>query len=377
MLFRRSFSAVSVILATLFAGAAFAQTTLKLVYTQAGGGPQTCIYTTDGNNVSLETETGALKTTGGTFGTNCPTAVPPGAPSFVDPLSTDLPSSSTTGSTVTLSWRADADSCTYDGSTFPAGVTYASWPTTGTACSSDAACDSPHSVNLQLTANGSYKFKLTCSRSGNQTTVSSEANTVASTQSTGCVAPAGLTRQTTAMVCGNGSYAFECRNVDITKFEQVFGYNRSAPTTPLKAWPGLRNLAQRIQINRNQYIALQFTVPSDFGTGKYGHYQLSEDNIGGQQGLMSVTLSPNCGDFSTQNPISTRCLINLGGEQVSMTWGSYAPTDPNYSQLCHLTPGQTYYLNVVYGSLSAPAPTTCVNTSYCDRPILNASGTGW
>lgn len=355
----------------LCAGVASAQTQLELTYTPSGGAQQTCIYTTDANNVALKAS-GALGANG-TFGVNCPngsTTPPVGNPSFVNGLAGDVMAAVTTGGTAALSWQADADTCSYDGNVFPAGVSFGtSWPATGVACSSAATCNVLHSANLILSANGSYKFRLTCSKNGNATTVSSEVNTIASTPTnpTGCTGPgSGITRQYTGYICEQND-PDNCTNGDLTKFENIFGGGT-------KLWPGTRGLPKRIKVNRNQFVSLAFTVPTDFSNKGYGGYVGSEINTGGSDiPYITMTVSPTCGDFAIANPISTRCLLNQGGGAASVIWSTYPAGTTTYNESCHLTPGQTYYLNIIYAPLSRPDQSSCPDTS-CNRTIKNDLG---
>lgn len=369
MLFQRTLITISMLLVAVVAGVAAAQqpVVMQLTYTPSGASTEkTCVFTTNGN-VTMNSDTSLAAR--GTFGQDCPTTVvqPPGTPAFRDALAGDIPTSVTTGATLSLNWRADADRCTYDGSSFP--VTLANWPTTGEACNSAATCDVAHPQTFTASANGLYKFKLNCYKTGNATPVSSEANTTASTGSTGCQAPAGLTRQLNAQVCDAGGSA--CRgSVDVTKFENVFGYNAAggAPTT----WPGRRNLQQRISISNNNFVALQYTVPAGYpsgANGKYGYFTLVDTNY---FGTTTIKVSKTCGDLAPTSAISPNCILNNAHGSGTFFWSTYT-SGPDYQASCALTPGETYYMHIIHADLAAPGTSTCP-LGVCSNSIQNGPG---
>lgn len=351
------------------AAAVPAQTSLSLTTTPAGGGsPIACTYNASGA-VAVDLS-GSLQAPG-SFGSNCGSITPPNPPVFVNPLAGDIPAAVSTGTALNLTWQADATSCSYTGSGFPSGVAFANWPTTGTACSSLAACNSLHAVGVTVpsTAPGTYTFNLTCSRTGSTVQVSSQAVTVASTNPTGCIAPAGLTRLTRATVCNVAGV--NCRDdLDVTKFENVWGYRESTPNT-LIPWPGLYNVQQRINLRPNHYVSLQFTVPSNYGTDRYGFYTYAETNF---RAAMSMTVSTRCGDFNPVSAISPRCTVSNSNASSTLEWSTFT-SGPNYDATCHLTRGQTYYLNILYAPLSAPTQSTCTPDMWlCDNSIQNGPG---
>lgn len=367
MRFLRSCTVFSTLLLAAAVGSASAQTVLELTYTPAGGsGQQTCVFTTDGNNVSLNAANNRLQAAG-TFGANCPTSTPVTNPAILDGLEGDVGASVTTGSSVTLTWRADADSCVYNGSSFPNTVTFTNWPTTGSACATSGTCSAPHSTTLQIPAGatGNYKFKLTCSKTGNPTTVSTEVTTNATAIPTGCsAAPAGLTRLTSVQICE--TWGSPCRTVDGTKFENVLGYDIDAPTVPIM-WPGKRNVTQRPYIGSNSFLALQFTVPSTYPTNRSGGLKISETNF---TGPLTMTMSTSCGDFGATSQISPKCIVSGGQAGQSLTWSTYPAGTTTGDNSCRLTPGQTYYFNLLYAPISNPTQTSCT-AGECSNPIYN------
>ncbi|MBN8739952.1 MAG: hypothetical protein BGP24_23585 [Lysobacterales bacterium 69-70] len=111
----------------------------------------------------------ALAVTGMLFGTGAGAGNPP--PSFTDRLEGDAPATVQVGTSITLTWAAVAQVCSYTGSAFPAGVSFGDWPldsgsTAAPACNSFTSCAAPHSSSLFLSVPGNYHFQLNCFTTG-------------------------------------------------------------------------------------------------------------------------------------------------------------------------------------------------------------------
>jgi len=358
------------LLCCYMAGSTAQATQLQLIYTPAGGTAQTCQFDVDSNGVTLDPVTGKLVATGSFntgAGSNCPTAAVVGTPSFTNSLSGDIASAVDTGSAQTLTWAADADSCTYDGTTLAQAV--ANWPSSGSACSNASACGQTHTVNITIPADGSYTFKLNCYKTGNATPVVSQVSTAAATPaSTGCIAPAGLTRANKITLFDGQNV--QRSNVDSTKFENIWGYNTSKPSLPT-LWPGNYNSQARPELPPGYYLSAQFTVPAGMAAGKYGNFSANETNPESAGGW-TVTISTSCGDFraANQNPIAPSCVKDSLPPSSPISW--QVGTNYSSSSLCPLTPGQTYYLNMIYAPLATPTQSYCTGT--CGNLIANGPG---
>jgi len=302
----------------------------------------------------------------GEFSGECPggsALLPPAITNGLD--ASELPAWSTAGATHTVLWSADADRCSYAASSFPSPVT--GWPTSGDACSTAASCATTHTVPVTLpVAPGNYAFTLSCWRTGVADPVTSQ-RTVFVPDPSACVAPPGLTRTTQAYVefnytVGNG------RTTDATQFESIFGYFDE--TTPLRPFPGTRNLNQRLFLPRNTYAALRFTVPSTLTPSTSGRLRFEETQP--QADRMSFTISRSCGDFSATPtvPLAAACVRSNLSASSALYWivGSDAPG------YCRLEPGETYYLNIVHAALATPLSSSCAGT--CGNTIQNAIGPG-
>lgn len=363
-------SAVAAAAVLVLPFAALAQTTLRLEWTPPGGSPKVCLITTDASGVSMDT-TGKLAANV-TFGADCPTPTQT-TPPVSDPViangidANEIPATSTPGAKHTIAWSADADTCSYSASSFPAAVT--GWPTSGNACADADSCASLHSVPITLPATpGDYVFDLSCRRNGSNVVATSRralrSSAVVTPPPSGCIAPAGLSRLDDVYVEFNYTVS-NGRTVEAKHFENVFGYTDA--TTPLRSFPGVVNVNQRIFIPRNYYVALQFTVPSDLTLQTTGAFRFEETQPQTAPARMSMTISKSCGDFSPTPtaPLTAGCVLNNAPANGNLLWG-YAP---GVTGACQLQPGETYYLNIVHASLNAPLTTYC--QGYCGNTVQN------
>lgn len=345
-------------------GSVNAQTSVPLqLEWQSPTGTKTCVFTTDSSGVTLVGGGPALKAKGAFAATDCPTATtpPPEGPVITNDISsTEIPSTTTAGATHTISWSAtNAESCSYSG-TFPSAVT--GWPA-GQACTGATDCATTRNVPITMPATaGTYTFTLTCSKAGFTPAVSSRSTTISSgPPPAGCIAPSGLTRQMSGKVSYNDGN--DRNNIDLTRFENVFGHDNQGGASRL--WPGTQNINQRIFIPRNNYVALQFTVPSNLHTDTRGQYRFEE--TAPTSSVMSITVSKACGDFSTTPtaPMTTKCILNGGALNSALTWGKTGLT-----ARCQLEPGETYYLNIVHANLNTITTSGC-SVASCSNTIQN------
>lgn len=353
---------------------AAAQTVIRQTWTPPeGGAPRVCEFTADAGGVTMDSN-GRLVMSG-SFGANCPSGSTGGGGGggggVTDPAigngidASEIPATTSKGATHTIAWSADADNCSYSTSSLAAAI--ATWPTSGNVCSDAASCAATHNVAITMpNTAGSYKFELTCRRSGSSVVATSSRTTTIAADpppTGGCVAPAGMSRVTELFTTfNNGGGA---QTVDGTQFGPAFGYNFSGGTA--RSFPGTQNLIQRVYIPKNYYVSLQFTVPGNLALNTRGLFRYDETIPVG--GAVSFTISKNCGDLSPTPaaPMNAKCAqsnIRLGD---GLPWG-YAPGDGNL--VCQLTPGETYFLNIVYASLTNPL-TTAACTGPCDRGIQN------
>lgn len=167
-----------------------------------------------------------------------------------------------------------------------------------------------------------------------------------------CFNHPGITRQTYGVV--RDVTGWLQRDSDMTRFESVFGYY---PHQPAQLFPGRLNKQERPYIQRGQYIALKFTVPTDRPMGRYGYFSFAETY---PESNYSMTISEYCGDFRQQ---ATRPKCASSGIRPSGTflWGVFPANSANANVVCNLEPGKTYYLNIIQ------APLNNLQNSYCNR----------
>lgn len=318
----------------------YAQTTLDI--TLQGGG--TCSYVTgpvsNGSSpghlqATATSESGSGCSSGGTgsvtFG--------PASPAVAAPASL----TNNTGTSSINFQVLNADTCV--GTFNPS--TGASFTGGSTLCSKTGStqCSSPISAiaNFDNETGGAvtYGVTVTCNGTAGQavstTSVVVPAHIVSNCAIIANSAPTGqpFMRATTAVW---GPYNGTPTSQDATSFVKAFG-DSTYPN-----WPGHPGLLQQFVLPSTSYISLAFTVPSTFYTGvnqnSYGSYRVS---ISGYTAPISMSISTNCGDFSSpgSSGSSVVCRGNLliGNGTSGITYGN--------GQECPLTDGQSYFLNFI------------------------------
>lgn len=349
--------------------AAWAQLSVRVNWVTVDGTPKVCVITADQQGVSMDGENGLVLN--GVFGGDCPggTVTPPQAPVITNDLdANELPSTSAAGAVHTVNWSADADRCTYASSSFPAAVS--GWPTSGDVCSSAASCALPHPVAVTLPGTpGSYAFNLSCYRNGVTAPAVSQRTVVVPGAPSGCLAPVGVTRAETAYVEFNYTPGAG-RTVDDAKlFENIFGYYDAA--TPIRLFPGVGNVNQRVFLAPDFYLALRFTVPQNLNIGAAGQLRFEETQP--QADVQSLTISKSCGDF---NPVPAPgllpgCVVTDMTPNGNLAW-VVGMTVPGF---CRLERGETYYLNIIHASLTTPTLSECASGT-CGNTIQNQKAPG-
>lgn len=344
---------------------ASAQVTVRQNWTAPGGVPRTCIFTTDASGVVMNPD-GSLQMSG-SYGQDCPTGIvtTPTDPTITNGIdASEIPSVTTVNASHTISWAADADTCSYSTSALTAPIS--TWPTTGNVCNDAASCAANHNVAIVMpAAPGSYKFELTCRKTGSSV-VATSTRTTTIAGGTSCVGPAGLTRATRVFADTNIS-TDQGRDVDATIFDEAFGYNSTGG--PARPFPGTAGLNQSITIGGNTFIAMRFTVPSNLAAGTSGLIARGETVFNGNPGPVTFTISKTCGDFSLMPvaPLNAKCARQVNTLGDGLPWG-YSATGTS-GVFCPLERGQTYYLNILYGA--ANATTTCTTGASCERGIVH------
>lgn len=283
----------------------------------------------------------------------CPTITMP-APAFTTSL-IGQPASISAGQQTMLTWAtANATTCSTSGTTLPSGVTSVSgWMST-------MATSSIGTV-LTLPTAGTYVFRLTCTGAGGSVASSASVSVSGSggggTSCTGThLPPSNRTRQTTMAIDTTDLWAASNtdwpRNsvVDTTMWNpappgqlDANGVNRSF----MGRFGGNPGDTGTLEVSSSKYVAFQIDTTGQ--SNKYGAINWEQPGASGAPLL--ITISPCPGDFS---PASAQCKSD-GTAASGMGWTT-GQTPSNY---CKLTPGTTYYLNVVFGSPSSPGTSTC------------------
>ncbi|MBL8297184.1 MAG: PD40 domain-containing protein [Rhodanobacteraceae bacterium] len=155
---------------------------------------------------------------------------------FTDRLEGDAPGTVQVGTSIALGWAAISPACSYDGSTFPAGVRFDNWPvnaggpTTAPVCNNTASCSAPHPTTLFLSVPGSYRFVVTCLSFGGPQATSS-IDVIAVQAPTSERVALNLSASTPGPVRPGASFDYTL------SLNNNGGFRLSAPTTTL-ALPG-------------------------------------------------------------------------------------------------------------------------------------------
>ena len=330
---------------------------LKLTY---DSGASTCLFHTD-NGVSVSGSLPQTVEASGTFDPSCNI----GGGGNTGPASVSVTAGQSTlnvGDSTTINWAINGDVCRYDGSSLPEPVT--GWKTSGYACTTAGTCNNG---NLYHTFNtsGVYTFRMTCNSGVNDSKVSTATVTVGTPPPSGnCVAPTGLTRDSTGTIAT--SSGFNSETVDVTKWRGVYGHR---PASPDLQWPGYFNRDVKVTINRDHYWALEFTVGANYpyygggyngSVGPYGTWTSNSSNV--TTGVRwTLSLSEDCGDFPTTAELDAMpsykrvCYQEYRSTTAQKLLWLVAQTGqypaPNS---CTLRRGKTYYLNILPAPLGDP-----------------------
>jgi len=299
-----------------------------------------------------------------------------------------------TNNATTLSWAMqNATQCTAS-ATFtaanggsPTAVTGISgWP--ANFCSTAGTCNGSKTASLtglDTRTNGAYALTLTCSNTSNAPVSSTATVNVSIVAAGNCpspVVPAGISPQNAVPVSfgfPNGSNDYIGNTGD---FGSVFGRQASGSAgTPLPgetAWPGVSGATLWVTVNQDQYIAIPFSTPPVGAGTRTGKYYAT---VNGGQVMSSMSISLCPGDFRiTPTPPSAQGVPPVLGpycskqgfnaSSLTLYWDTVAS---GTSPICHLTPGQTYYVNIIQAPLadSSAKPTTICASSNCSTQIIN------
>lgn len=366
--------------AGVFVPQARAQSPNTVIHLNYSGG--TCNFNTSG--ISISGSNASIIDAIGSFDFTQPSTCPTGGSgSGTGVAEVDLsvvPATIDKGDAATITWSAVADVCRFDGSVLPGAV--ANWQTSGYACIGASACQTQHVSSPVFNTAGAYSLKLSCQSGAHDTQPQTSDIAVAAVQVNGiappqdnCVAPAGLTRDTTGTIATSSGSNAEI--VDVTEWGNVYGHRMDHPSTVV-GWPGYFNRDVKVSIPKNHYWALKFTVGNSFpyygswgssGVGPWGTWNSNASNS--TYGVnWTLSISQECGDFSQPAPSDpkSKCFAPYTISSSGILGWVVAPTNQfPVPGLCTLRRGQTYYLNILPAKLGDPLNATgsgC-NASYC------------
>lgn len=302
----------------------------------------------------------------------CPAGGGGGAPPAFTMTSTPASSAAspiTVPASVAVGWSGatNATGCYVNTSgTVPADVASAWYP--GKLLCSGAAC-ATSSTSLDLGAGdtgGPYTFAATCTGPGGSVNSSIQVFTSGGGGGGSCPGvglPAGVTsRQTSGQIIGSGT------TYDFTQWSGIWGV---VGPEGWQGFPNVLNVKPSLVIHNNQFVAAQFTVPANYsGTycasgSSYCWGSLAVVNTY-TTNLMNatVTISPTCGDFAQSDFTGQPMCWKQIGIKDQFIWDAFPASQPQANS-CKVTPGQTYYLNIV-GHGDGTGGGSCPNgTSSC------------
>lgn len=167
--------------------------------------------------------------------------------------------------------------------------------------------------------------------------------------------PDGSARQlVTRASISYGVYQAERKNIRVTEWEDVWGYNDTRATTPVP-WPGVGGAAPVIRVfPAGGYLCLHFHTPADVAS-RSGTFS-NPSYVAGPDVTMAVSALP--GDFSAALP-TPGCLVRnvptSDGNLILWKGTSNAP-----GSWCNLQPDADYYVNIAFALQTGCETSNCV-----------------
>lgn len=171
--------------------------------------------------------------------------------------------------------------------------------------------------------------------------------------------PAGMTRTASCVVTSSGIGSANCH-----QYSEVYR----------ALFPGLA-AAQQVATNRDQYLAMEFTVPQTpvYTQGAWGWVVPQYPPTFTGRNMQSISRCP--GDFDQQK------ILEEMGPHCYMKQGSLPPNSVRWAlagsgatSRCLLEPGETYYFNVLYTDSPAGTPPSQLNWQCGSNSSTNVCG---
>ena len=377
------------VIAALLLPCAFgqAQTSIKITMPDTSS----CTYhtgqissnATPGQLQATATDTGTSGGTGNGCGTagnpNPPVSFGPASPLSPNPLT--LPSTASGGETSSFSFKAfNATSCI--GSITGAGAVFANG-TNSTSICTGASCGNAQNLSVTFPSNpgpnnNTYTVTANCTGPGSVTAVPTTAAVTVTpfVQGSACPLIPSSTGGSFSQVAGTINLAYSghpTASVNITDFVSIYRGT---------SWPAQYNWIALFSLRKDGYISAGFKPAANYFSASnapanlYGEIYVAPTNF---TAPVSMTISTNCGDFSTPgtsgSSVVDGCYGNLtGADQAAVVWQKAGT-----GHTCVLTGGTQYYLNIINADISGvtasggSAVPTCTSPS-CTDPVSNGPG---
>lgn len=264
-----------------------------------------------------------------------------------NPIPLTAPSSAGAGSAVSITWpqMANAATCTGTGTLDGVDVPVLGDWSALTAVSNSAA--NARNVTIPATAvvGSQLKLTLTCWNADHSASaIGTSANIGVTVAVAGCPATITTADGTRTLLTSSGVsygvYPTQRPNVNLTEWDNIWGYNNTTATQPV-AWPGVGGASPVIRnFQRDSYIGAHFRTGAS--TSVTGHFSNPSFAAGPNQ---TMAISTECGDFSAHLP-TPGCLIqNVPTADANLLAWKLTSNNPTGS--CNLLPNTDYYVNMM------------------------------
>lgn len=152
------------------------------------------------------------------------------------------------------------------------------------------------------------------------------------------------------------------RDTSKTEFRQLY--------SPPIEWPGQWGVSgadQRLNVQRNRYMALRFNTSTADPDELRGRFEWGKSGVGGIPAAATYTITSDCADFSPTNIVCRR--FSSGNR---LPWHLPGSSNPENGS-CPLQPNTQYYLNIIYDDTSDGFGGSTCPTSVCNH-LINAGG---
>lgn len=272
---------------------------------------------------------------------------PVGSPT-PNPIPLTAPATGSQGATVAITWpqMTNATSCigtgTLDGVNAPS---LGDWTTLQTV-STTAANSRNVTVPVTAAIGSQLKLTLTCWNSDNTASATgTTANIGVTAQVAGCPATINTADGTRTLLTSSGIsygvYPPQRSNVNVTEWNNIWGYNNTTATTPVP-WPGVGGASPVLRnFGRSNYLGAHFRTTAS--TSYTGNYSIPSFASGPN---VTMAISTQCGDFTDHLPTPGCIAADVATADANAVQWKLTSNAP--SSWCNLQPNTDYYLNMMF-----------------------------